>query len=95
VLIDPRPLNHALLERYAITPAEQRVLSVLVRGASNREIARHLTLSLKTVESHLTAVNCKAGTTARGEVIVLFATRAMAPVEHYVAPGDDVSAGCF
>ncbi len=52
------------------------------------------TASLKTVESHLNSINRKADVSARGQVILLFAT-GWTPVQHYLPPGDDVSAGCF
>jgi DNA-binding NarL/FixJ family response regulator len=44
-----------------ISPAEQRVLAVLSRGASNREIAATLYLSVRTVESHISSLLAKTG----------------------------------
>jgi DNA-binding CsgD family transcriptional regulator len=37
----------------ALTPAERRVAEIAANGATNREIARRLYLSPKTVEMHL------------------------------------------
>jgi len=37
----------------ALTPGERRVVEIAAQGASNREIARRLYLSPKTVEMHL------------------------------------------
>jgi DNA-binding CsgD family transcriptional regulator len=37
----------------ALTPAERRVADIAASGATNREIARRLYLSPKTVEMHL------------------------------------------
>jgi DNA-binding NarL/FixJ family response regulator len=35
-----------------LTPRQQEILRLLARGFSNGQIARHLTISIKTVESH-------------------------------------------
>jgi DNA-binding CsgD family transcriptional regulator len=47
----PRPAAGAGLE--ALTPAERRVADIAASGATNREIARRLYLSPKTIEMHL------------------------------------------
>lgn len=47
----PRPLAGAGAD--ALTPAERRVAEIAASGATNREIARRLYLSPKTVEMHL------------------------------------------
>ena len=45
----------------AITPAEERVLSLLCRGETNRTIARQLVISPRTVESHVSSLLAKTG----------------------------------
>ena len=45
----------------AITPAEQRVLSLLCQGESNHAIALRLVLSPRTVESHVSNLLAKTG----------------------------------
>ena len=47
----PRPASGAGLG--ALTPAERRVADIAASGATNREIARRLYLSPKTIEMHL------------------------------------------
>ena len=47
----PRPPAGAGAD--ALTPAERRVAEIAAGGATNREIARRLYLSPKTVEMHL------------------------------------------
>jgi DNA-binding CsgD family transcriptional regulator len=47
----PRPAAGAGAD--ALTPAERRVAEIAASGATNREIARRLYLSPKTVEMHL------------------------------------------
>ena len=52
---------HVIAEDPGISPAEQRVLAVLRSGASNREIAAALYLSVRTVESHISSLLTKTG----------------------------------
>src|SRR3954465_14408406 len=49
----PEPVNHGLTER------EVDVLRLLVAGKTNREIARHLILSISTVKTHVEHVIAK------------------------------------
>ena len=49
----------------AISPAEQRVLLLLLQGASNRTIAAQLCLSVRTVESHVSTMLEKTGCSSR------------------------------
>jgi len=60
--------------RYGLTTRELEVVTAIVRGASNREIAEQLTISLQTVKHHLTSVFDKTGTSSRLE-LALFALR--------------------
>ncbi|NKB16353.1 MAG: response regulator transcription factor, partial [Sphingomonadales bacterium] len=48
-----------------LTSRERDVLSVLIRGATNKEIARALDVSPKTVSTHLQSVYAKLGVTTR------------------------------
>lgn len=45
----------------ALTPREREVLAGLINGASSKEIARHLSLSPRTVEAHRANLMSKAG----------------------------------
>lgn len=53
-----------------ITPAEQRVLALLVGGDSNRGIAERLVLSHRTVESHVSSLLSKTGTRNRSQLLL-------------------------
>jgi DNA-binding NarL/FixJ family response regulator len=53
-----------------ITPAERRVLEVLLGGGSNRSIAAQLVLSPRTVESHISSLLAKTGTTNRTQLLL-------------------------
>ena len=48
-----------------LTPREVEVLRLITRGASNREIAAELVVSLNTVKSHVTRVPAKLGANSR------------------------------
>jgi len=51
-----------------LTPREQEVMRLLARGFAYKEIARRLTISLKTVESHASAVLRKLQLSNRNEL---------------------------
>ena len=50
------------------TPAQQRVAELLATGASNREIAGMLHMSLRSVESHLTSLYRQFGVRSRAQL---------------------------
>lgn len=52
-----------------LTPAEARVLERIQLGESNSEIARTLFVSIRTVESHVSSIQRKTGTTSRLKLI--------------------------
>ena len=58
------------------TPAQQRVLELLVTGASNREIAGTLHMSLRSVESHLTTLYRQFDVRSRAQLVARLATGA-------------------
>ena len=62
----PRPASGAGVD--ALTPAERRVAEIAVQGATNREIARRLYLSPKTVEMHLRSAYRKLEVAGRHEL---------------------------
>jgi DNA-binding NarL/FixJ family response regulator len=61
---------HKIAEDPGISPAEQRVLAVLRSGASNREIAVALYLSVRTVESHISSLLAKTGCRNRTQLVL-------------------------
>ena len=58
----------------ALTTREREVLAELARGRSNREIARALNVSEKTVKTHVSSVLGKLGVQDRTQA-ALFAVR--------------------
>jgi DNA-binding NarL/FixJ family response regulator len=61
-----------------LTPREREVIRLLVRGLSNREIARALVVADRTAEAHVNHVLTKLGLRSRAQVIAW-------AVEHGVA----------
>jgi DNA-binding NarL/FixJ family response regulator len=57
----------------ALTHGERLVADVVARGASNKEAARLLFVSPKTVEHHLTRIFRKLGVTSRSQLAWLLA----------------------
>ncbi len=53
-----------------ISPAEYRVLLLLLQGASNRSIAAQLRLSPRTVESHVSTMLEKTGCNSRTQLVL-------------------------
>lgn len=53
-----------------LTPREREITTLLATGASNKEIARELAISIKTVKNTLTKVFDKTGARSRTELAV-------------------------
>ncbi|MHC5908699.1 helix-turn-helix transcriptional regulator, partial [Streptomyces sp. S6] len=51
-----------------LSPAEQRVASLVAEGLSNKEISTRLAVTVSTVEQHLTRIFRKLGVRTRGEL---------------------------
>lgn len=63
------------LARYALSPREQQVVFLLVRGLSNKEIAGRCSLAAETVKGYLQRVYKKAGIHGRMALLAhLFGT---------------------
>ena len=60
-----RPRREALTGPESLTPSERRVAELAAAGQSNRDIARALYVTPKTVEVHLTSVYRKLGIRSR------------------------------
>jgi DNA-binding CsgD family transcriptional regulator len=69
---DDRERVRAATERWSLTARQSEVLSFLVRGKANKEIAAALGCAGNTVELHVTTIFRKAGVTSRAELIHRF-----------------------
>ena len=63
-----KPRRAAISGPDSLTPAERRVAIAAAGGATNREIAQTLFVSLRTVEMHLTNTYRKLGDCTRAEL---------------------------
>ncbi len=67
--------ENALLARcdlacqYVLSPAEEKVYAILIQGASNRQIAQHLHVSVETVRTHVRHILSKLAVDSRARAI--------------------------
>jgi DNA-binding CsgD family transcriptional regulator len=59
------PALQQAMQRLPLTDREREIGMLVVQGLSNREVAQRLTLSKRTVESHLYRAMTKTGMTSR------------------------------
>lgn len=72
VVIEPTPaaqISPLLLNAYGLTTAQSRVVALVIRGHSTRQIVRELHISANTVQEHLTAAFDKFGIRSRRELV--------------------------
>jgi DNA-binding CsgD family transcriptional regulator len=62
------PALRQAIERLPLTDREQEVVMLIGKGLSNRAVAERLTLSVRTVESHIYRAMAKTGVTSRDEL---------------------------
>ncbi len=53
-----------------LSPRQREIARLVATGASNKEIARELTISIKTVKNTLTSVFAKSGVYSRTELAI-------------------------
>ena len=66
----PRSSPHPDVLVEPFTERERKVLLLLLEGAPNREIARHLVISVNTVKKHVYNICGKLGVQSRAQAIV-------------------------
>jgi DNA-binding CsgD family transcriptional regulator len=77
VVIEPTPaaqISPLLLNAYGLTTAQSRVVALVARGHSTRQIAGELHISANTVQEHLTAAFDKFGVRSRRELVAAMLT---------------------
>jgi DNA-binding CsgD family transcriptional regulator len=81
-----------LLKAYGLTPREQEVAQVVLRGATTAQVAQRLEISPHTVNDHLKAIFEKTGASTRGELTgTLFFGEHLPRIQDRVPLGDDAS----
>ena len=69
------PMLRQANEPLSLTEREAEIVMLIGEGLSNRAVAERLTLSVRTVESHIYRAMVKTGTTSREELGALLARR--------------------
>ncbi len=88
----PNLVAPLLLKAYGLTPREQEVTQLVLRGATTIQASRRLAISSHTVTDHVKAIFEKTGARTRGELsATLFFGEHLPRIEHQVAVGDDAS----
>lgn len=81
-----------LLKAYGLTPREQEVTQLMLRGATTVQAARRLAISPHTVTDHIKAIFEKTGARTRGELsAILFFGEHLPRIHNQVPIGDDAS----
>jgi DNA-binding CsgD family transcriptional regulator len=81
-----------LLKAYGLTPREQEVTQLVLRGATTLQAAQQLAISPHTIGDHMKSIFEKTGARTRGELAAtLFFGEHLPRIEDRVAIGDDAS----
>jgi DNA-binding NarL/FixJ family response regulator len=80
------PAPPAMPDTWPLTRQEQRILELLLRGSSNRDMATSLSVSENTVEFHLRNVYDKLGVSSRSQLLARYFQEHLFPV--FASQGD-------
>lgn len=71
-----------------LTPREKTIISYVILGCRNREVAQHLTITEQTVKNHLRTIYDKLGVSDRLELVLYALHRGLElpPVSHTLPP---------
>jgi DNA-binding CsgD family transcriptional regulator/tetratricopeptide (TPR) repeat protein len=81
-----KPAPASTAQRLGLTPREQEVLPLVASGRTNRQIARALFISEKTVSVHVSNIMMKLGASNRGEAAAAAFTLDLVPTTPSEAP---------
>ena len=88
----PTLIAPLLLKAYGLTPREQEVTQLVLRGATTAQTAQRLAISPHTVTDHMKAIFEKTGSRTRGELTAtLFFGEHLPRIQERVPVGDDAS----
>lgn len=81
------PALRQAVERLPFTDREREIVMLLAHGLSGREIAERLTLSIRTVESHIYRAMTKTGVSSREELAALLGGHPSTPTQRDARAG--------
>jgi DNA-binding CsgD family transcriptional regulator len=88
----PTLIAPLLLKAYGLTPREQEVTQLILRGATTMQAAQRLTISPHTVGDHMKSIFEKTGARTRGELSAsVFFGEHLPRIQDRVPVGDDAS----
>jgi DNA-binding CsgD family transcriptional regulator len=88
----PTVVAPLLLKAYGLTPREQEVTQLILRGATTIQAAGRLEISPHTVTDHMKSIFEKTGARTRGELsATLFFGEHLPRIQHQMPIGDDAS----
>jgi DNA-binding NarL/FixJ family response regulator len=61
---------HRLAQDTKLSPRQKQIMSLLLKGYSDKQIVRELNIGLPTVRTHMTRLFAKAGACDRCELII-------------------------
>lgn len=67
-------------DRVALTSRELEILDLMIQGASNKDIARHLGIALQTVKNHTRSMLNKVQLSSRSQLVAWATGRGLVPV---------------
>ncbi len=71
VCVEARDLSDVFIKKYRITDREKEIIMMLLNGLSNREIAKSMNCSEKTIKNHLYNIYKKTGVSSRAKLLKL------------------------
>ena len=81
--------NNGMPSQATLTKTEIKVMDFLGKGLSNKELAKELNCSVKTIKNHLNSAFHKLGVSSRTEAVVKAIEKGLISSEGTIVPDDE------